>query len=193
MVWLDSGVIFRRSIRPPYDPSDITPNTNPPGSVPPSTVGPDQLVRPGDPHGLTITGPADTGAGSPPRIIPSAWSGWPAGWWPPVWGGGSNLSSLTDTAWMCIDYNASVLSTMPPYLVGAGTGLSADWINNPDPELYTDWHEFAKQLFFDYQAVGESFVLVTARYATGWPARFHVVPPWTVAITMLGEIGRAHV
>src|SRR5262245_52688317 len=86
MVWLDSGVIFRRSIRPPYDPSDITPNSNPPGSVPPSTVGPDQLVHPGDPHGVTVTGPADAGTGPPPRIIPSAWSGWPAGWWPPMWG-----------------------------------------------------------------------------------------------------------
>ena len=46
---------------------------------------------------------------------------------------------------------------------------------NPDPDIYTSWEEFAKQLFWDYQ-LGEVFVLATARYATGWPARFHVVP-----------------
>jgi HK97 family phage portal protein len=146
--------------------------------VPPSTVGPDQLVTPGDPHGVTITGTDDL-AGSPPRILPSAWSGWPAEWWPPLWSNQS-LQSLADTAWACIDLNASAFSVMPPYLVDARTSLSADWLNNPDPDLYTSWEEFAKSLFWDYQAVGEAFVRVTARYATGWPARFHVVPPWLV-------------
>jgi HK97 family phage portal protein len=75
---------------------------------------------------------------------------------------------------------------MPPYLVGARTSLNADWLNNPDPDLYTSWEEFAKSLFWDYQAVGEVFVLATARYATGWPARFHVVPPWLVNVELDG-------
>ena len=64
--------------------------------------------------------------------------------------------------------------------------LIADWLTNPDPDVYTSWEEFAKQLFWDYQ-LGEAFVLATARYATGWPARFHVVPPWYVAG---GDAGR---
>ena len=55
---------------------------------------------------------------------------------------------------------------MPPYLVGASPSLPADWLNNPDPDLYTSWEEFAKQLFWDYQ-LGEAFVLATARYANG--------------------------
>jgi HK97 family phage portal protein len=50
--------------------------------------------------------------------------------------------------------------------------------------VYTGWQEFCRQLFWDYQAVGEAFVLVTARYSTGWPARFHVVAPWWVTIDM---------
>ena len=45
------------------------------------------------------------------------------------------------------------------------------------------WEEFAKQLFWDYQ-LGEAFILATSRYSTGWPARFHVVPPWTVNVEM---------
>src|SRR5262245_65936442 len=75
---------FSRAITPP--PDDIVPNPNDPATVPPSTVGPDQLVNPGDPDGVVIE-PTTTFAGSPPSIIPSAWSGWPAEWWPPLWNG----------------------------------------------------------------------------------------------------------
>jgi HK97 family phage portal protein len=73
---------------------------------------------------------------------------------------------------------------MPPYLKDAAPSLQADWLNNPDPDVYTSWEEFCKQVFWDYQAVGEAFVLTTARYSTGWPARFHVVPPWWIEITL---------
>jgi HK97 family phage portal protein len=97
------------------------------------------------------------------------------------------MEVLTDTAWMCLDRNASVLSAMPAYLVGASPTLSADWLNNPDPVLYASFDEFLKQLFWDYQ-LGEAFVLATSYYSTGWPARFHVVPPWFVNVTLLGGI-----
>lgn len=150
----------------------------------PGTVGPPD-VNPGDPVGVML---AESGPPAPPLpwVSPSAWSGWPADW-ATSWNG-SNLGTLTDTAWMCLDLNSSVLSTMPPYLVGAAPTLNADWLRNPDPDIYTSFEELAKQLFWDYQAVGEAFLLATARYATGWPARFHVVPPWTVNVEM--EQGR---
>src|SRR5215471_2330505 len=128
--------LFTRAIRPP---DDITPNPNDPASVPPSTVGPDQLVVPGDPHGVTLEGESQYAA-PPPRIGASAWSGWPADWWTPAWTG-SSVQTRTDTAWMCVDLNASVLSEMPPYLVDAAPSLSADWLGNPDPDLYTGWEE----------------------------------------------------
>jgi HK97 family phage portal protein len=170
--------LFTRAIRPP---ADEIPNGNDPVTAAPGTVGPPD-ARPGDPHGVLLAGdPAP--AWIPPRIVPSAWSGWPAEWWPPYWNGLSP-SSLGETAWICIDLNASVLSTMPAYLVDAPPTLDAAWLRNPEPEIYTSWEEFAKQLFWDYQAVGEAFVLATARYSTGWPARFHVLPPWTVDVEM---------
>jgi HK97 family phage portal protein len=98
------------------------------------------------------------------------------------------VEALTDVAWAALDLNASVLATMPPYFVGAAPSLSADWINNPSPDHYNGWAEFAKQLFWDYQQ-GEAFILATARYrdGAGYPARFHVVPPWTVNV----ELNRA--
>jgi HK97 family phage portal protein len=78
---------------------------------------------------------------------------------------------------------------MPPYLVDAPPSINADWLRNPEPEVYTSWEEFAKQLFWDYQ-LGEAFVLCTARYATGWPARFHVVAPWAVEVEMASGLRR---
>jgi HK97 family phage portal protein len=157
------------------------------------SVGPG--ATPGDPSGVVIEG-ADNPGWWPPAIVPSPWDGWPAEWATPSWGG--YVQTLTDTAWMCLDLNASLLSTMPPYLVGAAPTLDTSWMRNPDPDVYTSWEEFAKQLFWDYQ-LGEAFVVATARYATGWPARFHVVPPYLVEVelgangTRVYTIGRVDV
>jgi HK97 family phage portal protein len=129
------------------------------------------------PPGVEIE-PGDTGPPLP-IIRPSAWAGWPDGWATPNWQG--QQQALSDTAWMCLDLNSSVLSTMPPYLVAASPNLNADWLTNPDPDTYSSWEEFAKRLFWDYQ-LGEAFVLATAFYSTGFPARFHVVPPWTIQV-----------
>jgi HK97 family phage portal protein len=176
-----------RSIRPPSDP---LPNDNDPADVPPATVGP-PAVTPGDPDGVQI----DEGVPFTPlaRVMASAWSGWPADWYPPAWnsggGTGQQAAALSDTAWMCIDLNASILSTMPPYLVSAAPSLDAAWMTNPNPDTYTSWEEFAKQVFWDYQ-LGEAFILCTARYASGWPARFHVVPPWSVEVELDAGIRR---
>jgi HK97 family phage portal protein len=175
--------LFERQIRPP---GDITPNPNDPADVPPATVGPPSSV-PGDPDGVVFEGEPQAATSLPP-ILPSAWSGWPAEWWPPLWGG-ARASELTDTAWAGLDLNASVLSTMPPYLVGAADSIDAAWLVNPNPDTYTSWEEFAKQLFWDYQ-LGEAFVLATAWYATGWPARFHVVPPWAVDVEISEGVRR---
>lgn len=160
---------------------DEVPNANDPASVPPATVGPPAAV-PGDPHGVEWLADGASSA-TVTRVRPSAWSGWPADWETPAWNG--RVEALTDTAWTCLDKNASILASMPPYLVGASPSLPADWLNNPDPDQYTSWDEFTKQLFWDYQ-MGEAFVLVTARYANGYPARFHVVAPWLVNV----EFGR---
>jgi HK97 family phage portal protein len=155
---------FTRAIRPP-DPI-------------PSSAG-------GDPSAITVepdtpSRPATFQRLPPPPGALQPWAGWPSGWQVPI---GGNLSPLTDTAWTCVDLNASVLAAMPPYLVGAADTLDASWLVNPDPLLYTSWEEFAKQLFWDFQ-LGEAFVLATARYSTGYPARFHVVAPWLITVDM---------
>jgi HK97 family phage portal protein len=160
----------------------LRPNDNDPATVPPGTVGPPSAV-PGDPNGIELV---DEGPGTPrmgpPRAAP--WSGWPAEWQTPGWG---QLETLVDTAWSCLDLNASIISTMPPYATTGGEVTSSpSWLPNPDPELYTSWDEFAKQLWWDYQ-MGEAFVICTARFADGYPARFHVLEPWLVDVEIGGN------
>jgi HK97 family phage portal protein len=174
--------LWTRAIRPP---SDEIPNANDPAAAAPGTVGPPSAAA-GDPHGVVLAGDSPPPSGLP-RIVPSAWSGWPDGW-ATSWYGPSRV--LVDTAWMCLDLNSSLISTMPPYLVNAAPTLSADWLVNPNPDLYTSWEEFAKQAWWDYQACGETFIIADSFYATGWPARFHVVPPWYVQITVQDGVRR---
>ena len=168
-----------RSLRPVDDTDD--PNPNPPGVPPASVAKPDYV--PGDPHGLELV---DEGPGSPRGFLhASPWSGWPEEWNLPLLGG--PVEELVDTAWAALDLNASVFAAMPAYLDGASPNLPRDWLTNPDPEIYNSWADFAHALLWDF-LLGEVFVVATARYSgpdgpnTGWPARFHVVPPWMVEV-----------
>jgi HK97 family phage portal protein len=166
-----------RALRPASRTTPTDPNGNDPAANPPATVGP-PTARPGDPNGLVLI---DEGPGTPRQPPPSAarWSGWPAEWATPGYG---HVEDLVDTAWNCLDLNASILSTMPPYIVRGGRlAGSPTWLANPDPDIYTSWDEFAKQLWWDYQ-LGETFVICTARFADGYPARFHVLEPWLVEV-----------
>jgi HK97 family phage portal protein len=168
----------------PVEERSLRPNDNDPADVPPATVGPPAYV-PGDPNGVEFI---DEGP-PPPRNLPprsAPWSGWPAEWNTPGYG---HLDTLVDTAWLCLDLNASIISTMPPYATqGGGVTAPPSWLANPDPDLYSSWDEFAKQAWWDYQ-MGEAFILCTARYADGYPARFHVVEPWLVNVE-IGDGGR---
>jgi len=169
-----------RTIRPVDD--DHDPN----GTVgDPPTVGLDVYTEPTETPPAVVV--ADSGGPAPPwppsRIHVSPWDGWPADWGVPSWGG--VVDDLTDVAWAALDLNASVFSTMPPYLVGASDSLPDEWIDNPDPDQYTSWSTFAHSLMWDFQ-LGEAFVLCTSRFANGWPARFHVAPPWSVNAELVG-------
>lgn len=181
-----SGLVVRGMLGSSFD---DTPNGNDPADVPPATVGP-PAAQPGNPDGIALEVIPGASMWPASRIVPSAWSGWPAEWPTPPWGDGARLETLTDIAWMCLDLNTWILSSMPPYLVDPAATLDATWLVNPDPDVYTSWEEFARSMFWDLWT-GEAFVLVTARYATGWPARFHVVEPWFVNVE-LGADGLRH-
>lgn len=171
----------------------------------PRDAAPAPAVAPAAPAPIPTT---STATATPPGIVvndaapaaafiepppPQVWSGWPSAWPAPPWsGGGAALENLTDVAWMCLDKNSMILAAMPPYLVNAAASLDASWLVNPDPQFYTCWEEFARQLFWDYQGCGEAIIVATARYDgdVGWPQRFHLVPPWTVDIEFDGPARR---
>lgn len=152
----------------------------------PDSVGQD--YNPGDPEGVVLEG-QETFSRSLPFPAPSPWSGWPSQWDTPMWGaaGGVNgLSRLVDTAWACIDLNASVLAAMPPYRLQSGQIVNPlSWMGNPDPLIYSSWYEFAKQLFWDY-LMGEVFVLPMSHFADNSPRTFRVVPPWLMNVELRG-------
>jgi HK97 family phage portal protein len=160
---------------PPYG---ITPNST---VESPESVGPS--YSPGDPDGVEFIG-EETFSRSLPLPVPSPWDGWPASWGVPDWSK-TGLAPLIDTAWDCINLNASVLSAMPVYRLKAGVVVSPlTWMVNPDPSIYSSWAEFAKQLFWDYQ-LGEAFVMVTDYYANGYPKTFRVMPPWAFKVEIV--------
>jgi HK97 family phage portal protein len=142
--------------------------------------------NPGDPDGVTVETPDPVELRSFPVVAPSPWSGWPAEWSTPQFNMNSRFNELIDVAWMCLDMNASVLSTMPVYRTRSGRMVDpVTWMSNPDPIIYASWHEFAKQLFWDYQ-LGEAFVLPMAIGSDGFPLRFRVIPPWLVNVEVRG-------
>lgn len=165
----------------------ITENPNPGSSV----GAPDWV--PGDPEGVDTTAfdePVEVRA--LPVVRPSPWSGWPDTWNVPDWDFGSKFNALVDVAWACLDLNSRVLSSMPVYRTRRGEVVpSATWMVNPDPQVYGSWHEFAKQLFWDYQ-IGEAFVLPMSFFSDGFPMRFRVVPPWVMHVesTSRGRVYR---
>lgn len=148
---------------------------------PASSVGP--TYNPGDPEGVAFEGDK-VESRAVPSFHPSPWSGWPAEWSTPEWDFSSRYNALVDVAWNCLDKNASVLSSMPVYRTKDGRIIEpATWMANPDPMVYSSWHEFAKQLFWDFQ-LGETFVLSLSEFSDGYPMRFRVMPPWSIDVQM---------
>lgn len=165
-------------VEPGYNPPPTT--ANPPHDFAPVSVGPDASEGFGNTHVMYPSGA--------PPVEAQAWSGWPTGWqtpWTTVGGAQwvGRFNALADLVFACLDLNSSVLSTMPPYIVTGGIRQAPmPWLVNPEPLVYNAWTDFAKELFWSYQATGEAFILATARYADegltrGRPMRFMVVSP----------------
>jgi phage portal protein BeeE len=157
------------------------PNANPPSSVGAGQGG-------GDPNGVQIEGdPVESR--SLPSVYPSPWAGWPSEW-STAWDMGSRFNELVDVAWGCLDKNSGILSAMPVLRTRSGRVLEPlSWMTNPDPSIYSSWHEFAQQLFWDFQ-LGEVFVIKLSERADGFPSRFRVVPAWAFHVEMVGGVRR---
>jgi HK97 family phage portal protein len=149
----------------------------------PDSVGP--TFNPGDPHGVEILDDDVEPENRMATFVPSPWDGWPSSWASPAWSQmGQKFDTLVDTAWAALDLNSSVLSAMPVYRTKDSRVMPPKtWMLNPDPDIYTGWPEFAKQLFWDFQ-MGEAFILDYIRGSDDKPYRFRVIPPWMINVEM---------
>ena len=169
-----------RTVGPPPSPQDLPPRVDviPNDNPPVGTVGADVPSGVGDSHVLY---PANN-----PPFDPIPWTGWPAQWDVPLWNGGGISVSL-DLVFAGIDRNASAFASMPPGVVKGGFPLADQqtWTRNPQPEIYASWHEFANQLWWAFQSIGEALILCTSRYENGWPRTFLVTDPWLVNVSIV--------
>jgi HK97 family phage portal protein len=157
-------------------PRDSIPNEN----QPVGSVGPNVPAGFGDTHAMYPAGMLDQ-SGLMPEV--EAWQGWPTGWHTPNWNGGTIFHRLVSTLWTCIDLNTRQLASFPPYgVIGASVFRLPTWADNPEPEMYSDWTEAAKQMFNTFQANGEIVLWCTGRFANGRVARFVVLNPALVNV-----------
>jgi HK97 family phage portal protein len=169
-----------RSLGPP---DELPPRDNPPNDNPPAgTVGPGPIVPP-DYDSLGFGGTHAMYPASDPPIEAQAWAGWPVGWqvpssWNigPRWQGGGS-----DIVFAAIDKNAAAIGDMPVVTTKALVAQPArSWLVNPQPECYSSWAEFARQVWWSYQGCGEAFVIATSRFADTLPRSFMLVDPWLI-------------
>jgi HK97 family phage portal protein len=157
----DNQLIIVRDYRTRAIPRDSIPNAN----APIGSVGDNVSAGFGDTHVMYPDGQLQT-SGNMPEV--QAWQGWPTSWETPRWNGFHGHSKLVSTLWTCIDLNVRQLASFPIYGVKGSTVVALpDWSNNPEPELYSDWTECAKQLFNTYYGAGETILWCTGRKRDG--------------------------
>jgi len=175
----DSELIVIQDWKNRAIPRDSIPNSNDPVG----TVGDNVPAGYGDTHAMYPVGQLEQ-AGYMPEV--QAWAGWPTGWETPSWNQMGGFPRLVSTLWTCIDLNTRQLASFPVYgMKGVKMVALPEWQNNPEPEVYADWVEFAKQLFNTFQSCGEAIIWATARYSEssgGYPARFMCLNPQWVNI-----------
>jgi len=163
-------LVVIRDFRSRAIPRDNLPNPNPPIG----TVGPNVPQGFGDVH---VNYP-----GWDPPVEAQAWAGWPVEWGHVNWNGQSSFRAVS-TLGTCIDLNTRELAAMPIYgMKGINVVKLPEWAMNPEPEVYSDWTEAAKQLFNTYQGYGETILWCTGRYQNGYPARWVVLNPAAVNV-----------
>lgn len=147
----------------------------------PNSNGP-LAVQDGDPDGFVFDAPPRSENRSLNIPPPVAWDGLPTGWSMDWQKTDTTLNRYVDIAWQCLDLQSNIVSAMPVYQTKGGIVIdSPSWMNNPDPDIYSSWQEFAKQLFWDFQ-MGEAFVMPFATGSDGYPSRFRVIPPYLMNV-----------
>jgi HK97 family phage portal protein len=129
-------------------------------------------------HGMTAVPPT---MAPPPVAMP--WAGWPAEWGT-GWQTPGQLGARVSTVFSCARVNAHAVGSMTPVLkrgrfpLPRGAEGFRSWALNPQPELYSDWSEFAEQYALSVMLRGNAYILPTSEYGSdGRPRTFYVRDP----------------
>lgn len=152
----------------------------------PNDGGPYGEVAPAAPAGEVMGAEAyeTSGAMASAAPVPVAqpWSGWPAEWGT-QWQTASSWRARVSTVFSCVRVNSDAISTMTPVLQRGRFPLTRgaegwrSWVQNPQPELYSGWDEFAQQLVVSQEMRGNAYVMPTSEYRDGYPRTFFVMDP----------------
>ncbi len=93
---------------------------------------------------------------------------------------------LIDNVWSanrCITLNAQQIASMPLRFYGT---YKPAWVSSPDPTWYPNGiGDALKAAVRSYYGWGDAFLVVTARYASGFPSAWTVLDPATVSVQLL--------
>jgi len=157
----------------------MAPNAN----APIGSVGPNVPVQ-GD---ASAQGGAEGGQGATEIMHVPPWAGYPVGWETPFWNTPvpGAIRHMSDVAFACIALNARVIGRQPVTANRRGAPAALpSWSLNPQPEVYTGWPEFIKQVVWSYQATGEAFIFCTSRDAYYRPRSFVLLNSWAVSVEL---------
>jgi HK97 family phage portal protein len=120
--------------------------------------------------------PPDNGALQPPI----------SAFWDSLWGSGAMLGApwsprLQDRVWTanrCLQLCAQQIASMPLRFFGAPSASEPAWVANPDPVWYPNGiGDAVFAATWSMLGWGDAFLLITNRYADGFPSAFTVLDP----------------
>lgn len=151
----------------------------------PNDHGPSGTVAPASPSGPVMGAEAYEEPGvltSAPVPVAQPWSGWPAEWGT-GWQTQQSWQSRVSTVFSCVRVNSDAISTMTPLLLRGRFPLTRGaegwrtWTQNPQPELYSGWDEFAQQITASMEMRGNAYICPTSFYRDLYPRTFFVMDP----------------
>ena len=125
---------------------------------------------------------------TPPPVDPPWWE---TGDWPSIvpYYGVTWSPRLAERVWVsnrCMQLVAQQIASMPLRYYGSPASGEPAWVANPDPVWYGNGiGDAVFSMVWSQQGWGDSFLLVTDRYATGYPAAFTVLDPASVSIDLV--------
>jgi len=111
--------------------------------------------------------------------------------WDSLWGQAAMLGAtwsprLQDRVWTanrCLQLCAQQIASMPLRFFGAPTANEPAWVANPDPVWYPNGvGDAVFAATWSMLGYGDAFLLVTDRYANGFPSAFTVVDAATMTV-----------